>query len=235
LTDLADHEQEPGRPLWRTLVESLLAAALMVTFVVSGVAISGDSMEPTLHDGERALVPRYETWLHRLGVGSFRRGDVVYFPSPDQRPGAVCPWFCTHLIKRIVAVAGDRVAIDDGKLIVNGRIADEAYLGDRWHGSFSMPETPVPPGHVFVLGDNRSPYGSFDSRVFGPVRTRRLEGRAAWVVWPLLRRDDEGAWRWNPRPVVRPDTADQESPTASRPSRSSSPPRSCIAASTNCT
>jgi signal peptidase I len=174
-------------------------AALLVTFVVSGVAISGDSMEPTLHGGERALVPRFETWLHRIGIGSFGRGEIVYFPSPDQEPGAVCPWFCTHLIKRIVAVGGDTLAIVHGQLHINGVPAQEPYLGDSWNGSFSMPETPIPPGHVFVLGDNRGPYGSFDSRVFGPVPESRIEGRAAWVVWPLFRRTDDGSWHWNVR------------------------------------
>jgi signal peptidase I len=191
----------PARPLWQALLESLLGAALLVTFVISGVAISGDSMEPTLHDGERALVPRYETWLHRLGIGSFGPGDVVYFPSPDQRPGAVCPWFCSHLIKRIVAEGGDTVAIDHGRVLVNDRPMDEEYLAGRWPGSFSMTEMPVPEGHVFVLGDNRGPYGSFDSRAFGPVARYRLEGRAAWVVWPPFRRGEDGRLRWNVRRV----------------------------------
>ncbi|MEX2542550.1 MAG: signal peptidase I [Trueperaceae bacterium] len=199
----ARDDQRASRGLWRTLLESLLAAALLVTFVVSGVAISGDSMEPTLHDGERALVPRYETWLHRLDIGAFERGDVVYFPNPDQRPGAVCPWFCSHLIKRIVAVGGETVAIERGQLVVDGKTVDEGYLAGGWAGSFSMSEMPVPDGHVFLLGDNRGPYGSFDSRVFGPVPRRRLEGRAAWVVWPLFKRDSAGVWRWNLRPVER--------------------------------
>lgn len=221
-----------ARRLARNILESVLAAALLVTFVVSGVAISGDSMEPTLLSGERALVPRFETWLHRLGVGSFERGDVIYFPSPQQDRGAICPWFCTHLIKRIVAVGGDTIALRNGQLILNGVQVEEAYLGDRWHGSFTMPETVVPEGHVFVLGDNRGPYGSFDSRVFGPVPRRRIEGRAAWVVWPLLRRDAEGDWHWNPR---RLDSPDYESLTAIRPSSSSSAARPCIASSTNWT
>ena len=221
-----------ARSLVRNLVESVLAAALLVTFVISGVAISGESMEPTLFDGERALVPRYETWLHRLGIGAFERGDIVYFPSPEQDPGAVCPWFCTHLIKRIVAVGGDTVALSNGQLILNGMPVAEPYLQESWHGSFTMQQMVVPEDHVFVLGDNRGPYGSFDSRVFGPVPRTRLEGRAAWVVWPLLRRDESGDWHWNLRRLRSPD---YESVTAWRPSSSSTFARSCIASSTNCT
>ena len=221
-----------ARSLVRNLVESVLAAALLVTFVISGVAISGESMEPTLFDGERALVPRYETWLHRLGIGAFERGDIVYFPSPEQDPGAVCPWFCTHLIKRIVAVGGDTVALRNGQLILNGVPVAEPYLQESWHGSFTMQQMVIPEGHVFVLGDNRGPYGSFDSRVFGPIPRARLEGRAAWVVWPLVRRDGSGDWHWNLRRLRSPD---YESVTAWRPSSSSASARSCIASSTNCT
>lgn len=190
-----------GRPLARTLLESLLGAALLVTFVVSGVAISGDSMEPTLQDGERALVPRYETWLHRAGIGAFAAGDIVYFPSPEQERGAICPWFCTHLIKRIVAVSGDTVEMKEGRVLVNGRALLEPYLQGRWHGSFSHPPLTVPKEHVFVLGDNRVPYGSFDSRSFGPVPTGRLEGRVSLVIWPVLRRDGRGSWHLNLRRI----------------------------------
>lgn len=217
----------------RNVLESLLVAALIVTFIVSGVAISGESMEPTLFDGERAVVPRYETWLHRLGIGAFERGDIVYFPSPEQEPGAVCPWFCTHLIKRVVAVGGDTVALRNGQLILNGVAVEEPYLNGSWHGSFTMSQVVVPEGSVFVLGDNRGPYGSFDSRVFGPVPRRTLEGRAAWVVWPLFRRDASGDWHWNVRRLRSPD---YESLTAAwRPSSSSSAARACMASSTNCT
>lgn len=223
--------RSPGS-LWRTLLESLIAAALLVTFVVSGVSISGDSMEPSLHDGERALVPRFETWLHRLGVGSFSRGDVVYFPSPEQAPAAVCPWFCSHLIKRIVAEEGEVVSISRGQLLIDGRAVAEPYLNDSWRGSYSMAATVVPDDYVFVLGDNRGPYGSLDSRAFGAIPRRRLEGRAALVVWPLLRRDSDGHWRLNVRLLGR---YSDEVGSASRPSSSSSSARPCIASSTNFT
>jgi len=57
----------------------------------------------------------------------------------------------------------------------------------------------VPDDHVFVIGDNRAPLASRDSRVFGPVPLGQVAGRAAWVVWPWLRPDADGGWRWNPR------------------------------------
>lgn len=193
-----DVQARSGSPL-RVLLEALLIAVLLTTFVVTAISISGDSMSPTLIDGERVLIPRYETWLHRLGIGSFAPGDVVYFPSPDQEEGAVCPLFCTYLIKRIVAVEGDVVEIRRGQLFVNGTPVAEEYLPPGWRAAISLPPTPVPQDHVFVLGDNRAPYGSFDSRAFGPIPQRSIEGRARLVVWPLLRQNESGGRELNAR------------------------------------
>lgn len=163
-----------------TLLEAVLLALAITTFGVSTVAIEGDSMAPTLRDGDRVLVPRYETWLHRLGVGDFDRGDVVYFPDPLSE-GLLRP----HLIKRIVAVEGDIVAIRDGILHIDGVPQTETYLPDTWRPRVEMGPVEVPSGHVWVMGDNRSPLGSVDSRRFGPVAAGAIEGRAAVVLWPL--------------------------------------------------
>ncbi len=181
-------------------MEAVVVALLLVFFVVTTVRISGNSMEPNLHHGERALVPRYETWLHRLGIGSFGRGDIVYFPSPIDR-GRFCPPLCPFLIKRIVAIGGDVIAIEAGRVSVNGAVLDEAYLGGL-HGSDSMPPQEVPAGHVFVLGDNRGPLGSVDSRRFGPISSSSLAGRVTIVVWPPFRRN--GSWHPNLRLLPRP-------------------------------
>lgn len=191
-----------GPGILRTVVEAVLTAVLVSVFGVTTVGISGDSMTPTLLDGERAVVPRYETWLHRLGVGAFEPGDIVYFPSPRDRG---TPLLRTLLIKRIVAEAGDSVEIRGGRLVVNGVEVDESYLDSGWHGTSGMSATVVPDGHVFVLGDNRSPLGSVDSRQFGPVPLASIAGRATAVVWPIWRRGVSGT-PWNVRRLVRPDS-----------------------------
>ena len=200
-----------------SLLQALFVAFLIVTFLVTTVGISGDSMQPTLRSGERAFVPKYEVWLHRLGIGGFERGDVVYFRAPAEveegRVGVpllgltIRPFF----IKRVVAVAGDEVRMDEGVLFINGERLNEAYLGESWLGNASFDEVVVPPGHVFVLGDNRGPYGSVDSRRFGPIPTRAVAGRAAAVVWPLwLKR--RGEWRWNGRVLREPPVFDTLGP-----------------------
>ena len=200
-----------------SILQALFIAFLIITFFVTTVGISGNSMQPTLHSGERAFVPKYEVWLHRLGVGSFGRGDIVYFRAPAEVEEGhievpllgltIRPFF----IKRVVAVAGDEVRMDEGALFVNGERLDEAYLGERWLGNASFDAVLVPPGHVFVLGDNRGPYGSVDSRRFGPIPTGAIAGRAAAVVWPLALKTRNG-WRWNGKVLQDPPAFDALSP-----------------------
>jgi signal peptidase I len=192
-------KQKPGQAGgWRSTLLTVLLAVLFSYFGFTSVGISGDSMLPALHSGERALVPRWETWLHRAGQGEFRQGDIVFFARPGSS-AVLCPFRCEYLIKRIVATGGETVALVDGRLYVNSELQSEPYLGGSWRGSASLPPLVVPEGTVFVLGDNRAPYGSFDSRSFGPVPVSSLVGRTSAVIWPLLRRDAAGGWHWNPR------------------------------------
>lgn len=183
------------------MVLVLALGVLTAVFGVTTVGIDGDSMAPTLHDGERALVPRYETWWVRAGLGTWSAGDVVYF----RPPGAVARTWVDRLtggpflIKRIAAVAGDTVALEHGRLLVNAVAVPEPYLTDARVARTSLPPRVVPAANVFVLGDNRAPLASRDSRAFGPVPVAQVAGRATWVVWPPLRRDDAGRWHWNVR------------------------------------
>ncbi|MCK4720564.1 signal peptidase I, partial [bacterium] len=87
-------------------------------------------------------------------------------------------------IKRVVGLPGDTVEIDDGEIYINGEILYENYRTRRPNYSHYGPIT-VPPGEVFVLGDNRS--NSQDSHVIGTVPIRNIEGRAEMIFWPLSR------------------------------------------------
>ncbi len=196
--------RERGGPL-RRWAEALVVAVIFVTFGATTVGIEGRSMEPTLRDGERALVPRYETWSVRLGAGAWDPGDVVYFRAPGDAPRNVLERVLggPFVIKRVVAVDGQEVALEQGRLLVDGRPSDDPVARDAPFGSFTMGPTRVPPEHVFVLGDNRTPLASRDSRAFGPVPVANVAGRAAWVIWPPLRRGADGAWSWNVRRIPR--------------------------------
>jgi signal peptidase I len=103
-----------------------------------------------------------------------RVGDVIVFHPPDQPDSE--PY-----IKRVVAVAGDTVAVHDGRLWVNGKALDEPYVKEYpILGEFA--ERVVPPGHVWAMGDNRNNSG--DSRRFGPVAVGEIIGVAFAIYWP---------------------------------------------------
>ncbi|GHF62085.1 signal peptidase I [Deinococcus metalli] len=188
--------------VWREWLSPLAFALLFTQFGATAVRVDGVSMLPGLHHGEELLVPKLEGWAHTLGVGTYHRGDIVVFKPPRTATqewthayrGLSLPWaYRPYLVKRIVGLPGDTVQVTRGTVTVNGRPLNEprttAYWDAACHDTASdlantLPVT-VPAGTYFVMGDNRSPGGSLDSRVFGPVSTADIAGRAVASVWPL--------------------------------------------------
>jgi signal peptidase I len=151
------------------VVVAAVAVALLVAvrlFVAEPVRVPTASMQPALNPGDHVLVAK---------LSAPRRGDLVVFTAP--RDG-------TLMVKRIAAVGGDRVGIEHGELVVNGRVAREPYVRHpipTGAGIYLGPFT-VPSDSVFVLGDNRT--DSVDSREFGPVRRDAIVGRVVVRLWP---------------------------------------------------
>lgn len=198
--------------LWREWGSPVVVALLVTQFGATAVQVDGTSMLPGLRDGEWLAVPKVEGWAYRAGLGSYARGDVVVFKPPRaaaaewtrEYRGVSLPWtYRPYLVKRVVALPGDRVTMNRGDLYVNGRAVDQGWTLPYWQGACldrgsgvansvaaspgrtGQAEVTVPAGHVFVLGDNRSPGGSLDSRTFGPVHVEDIAGRAVASVWPL--------------------------------------------------
>jgi signal peptidase I len=154
----------------RFLIDAMVGATLMVVlhlFVIQVSVVKGHSMEPCLHDGDRLVVDRVS-----YSLGEICRGDVVVMRYP-RNPSL-------DFVKRVVAVPGDRVAMQHGVLRVNGAVADD--YGCIQDGQ-DVSEQVVPEGHVFVLGDNRPI--SCDSREFGLVPHALLRGKVRARFWPL--------------------------------------------------
>lgn len=152
------------------IVAAAFAIAMLVqAFVVKPFTIHQVSMQPTLSEGDRILISRLTYHFREPKVG-----DVVVFHSPVNEGD--------DLVKRIVAVGGDRVAIREGVLYVNGEPREEPYLMERPFAG-EMAEEVVPDGKVFVMGDNRNNSG--DSRFFGPIDTDSIIGCALCVYWPI--------------------------------------------------
>lgn len=156
-----------------SIVISVVVIVLMFTFVARTATISGDSMLPTLTDGETIVV--YE-FFYTPEVG-----DIIVFRTTDEDD--------EPYIKRVIATEGQTVDIDFdfGIVYVDGAIVDSsyAYTDTNMRGDVDFPVT-VPEGCVFVLGDNRN--NSKDSRFsdVGMVSYEQIIGKAVFELFPDL-------------------------------------------------
>lgn len=155
----------------QSLVIAGVLAFFIITFVAQSFVVDGQSMEPTLHNGERLFINKF---IYRFKEPE--RGDIVVF-TPRGSPGK-------KYIKRVIGLPGDAIYIKDGVTYLNGEPLEEDYLNDSMRGEFGPYE--VPEESVFVMGDNRN--HSADSRFSGAVGYvdyNSISGKAFWVYWPL--------------------------------------------------
>ncbi len=142
------------------LILSIPAFLLCERYVVSAGRVTDVSMLPTLSPGSYFLVNRY---LYQFSPP--RRGDVVVV-----RPATHHRWY---YVKRVVGLGGEVLAIEDGRVVVDGRALEEPYAKGP-----TFPNRPgrrIPEGSCFLMGDNRP--NSEDSRRFGSVPVERIEGK----------------------------------------------------------
>jgi signal peptidase I len=182
-------------PPWRRVAlgwSAMFGFAALFWFAVESsyladVAVEGATMAPTLLPGDRVVVAKavYAVRLPFAGTALARpaepaAGDLVML----RRSGR-------HACKRVIGVAGDKVAIRGGLVHVNGIPAPQSHalIADDVPEDFL--ETEVPPGQLFVLSDDRRTRD--DSRSFGPVRAEDVVGKVSFVWWS---RDAGGAVRW---------------------------------------
>lgn len=163
-----------ARPLFtvwmRDIIISLIVSILFIIFLYQPVKVEGTSMMPTLADQERVFINKFVYKLEPI-----HRGDVVVFRYPRD--------VSKSYIKRVIAVAGDRVRIDDGVVYVNDVRLPETYVPEDYWDTRSYSERVVPPHSYFLLGDHRNL--SNDSRDFGPVNDRYIYGKAVFGYWPF--------------------------------------------------
>ena len=158
----------------QALVIALVALILIFTFVGRIIGVDGNSMVPTLHDGDMLL-------LQSAGYEP-EQGDVVVLTKPFRTVTG-------PIVKRVIATGGQRVEIDyaAGTVKVDGRILDEPYIYEAMQMPFSgsITSVEVPEGSIFVMGDNRN--NSSDSRDpdLGVVDERYVLGRALLILLPV--------------------------------------------------
>ncbi|MGK0617996.1 signal peptidase I [Meiothermus cerbereus] len=119
---------------FRQVGEALLLAFLVTTFLFTTVGVVGSSMNPTLLNGERVFVPKYETWLVRFGLMQWRRGEIAIVKPPEGTPNAVAQFpvlgfqFRAFFIKRIVGLPGDEISLREGVVYLNGKPLNEVHI-----------------------------------------------------------------------------------------------------------
>jgi signal peptidase I len=154
---------------WRTLVVATVLAAGVVTArftVCDPLRVSSGSMAPTVCTGDVVVVD------HLRPDRGLAVDDIVTFASPVDG---------SEQIKRVVALGGQRVAIADAVLLVDGQPVDEPYVDHASIDGVYFGPVVVPAGSVFLLGDAREV--SIDSRAFGPLPTDVVDGRLAGTLW----------------------------------------------------
>jgi len=154
----------------RDLLIAIGLALVIIVFLYQPVKVEGTSMAPLLSDQERIFINKF---VYRFEP--IERGDVVVFWYPLDHTKS--------FIKRVVGLPGETVEIRQGTLYVNGKVVPEPYVPPQYEDSSDFGPVRVPKESFFVLGDHR--ISSNDSRVFGPVSSQYIYGRAVFAYWPV--------------------------------------------------
>lgn len=153
---------------WILIIVVAFAIALLLRmYIIQPYRVEMTSMVSTLEPNDLVLVEKISYKFSKP-----HRGDVVVFRPPNDST--------SMYIKRVIGLPGDTISIANDTVYINGKPLEEPYV----HSPMAdMPETAIPEGKVFVMGDNRSV--SLDSRSFGPIEISSIIGRAVLVYWPL--------------------------------------------------
>src|SRR3989475_7072530 len=154
----------------RDLLIAIGLALVIIVFLYQPVKVEGTSMAPLLSDQERIFINKF---VYRFEP--IQRGDVVVFWYPLDHSKS--------FIKRVVGLPGEAVEIRQGAVYVDGKIVREPYVPPQYEDLSDFGPVRVPKDNYFVMGDHR--ISSNDSRVFGPVASRFIYGRAVFAYWPV--------------------------------------------------
>lgn len=150
---------------------AVIIAIIIKTFIFNTTYVLGYSMYPTLDNKDRLFTNKI---IYRFDEPE--KGDIVVIEAPDDPE--------KDYIKRVIAVEGDNVKIENGNVYVNNEKLDEKYIENNLY-TYNELEIKVPKNEIFVLGDNRRENASKDSRVFGTVSIDSVKGKAFFRYYPF--------------------------------------------------
>lgn len=164
-------EQITMKQFWewaKVIVFAVGLAFVIRTFIFAPIVVDGQSMQPTLHNGDRMIISKIN-----YTIGDPERFDIIVFKATPEK----------DFIKRIIGLPGDKIEYKDSTLYVNDKKVEESYLPKdikELTGEFTIV---VPKDSYFVLGDNRG--NSEDSRFIGPIESDKIIGEAKVLFWPI--------------------------------------------------
>lgn len=151
---------------------ALVVVAVTMLFVFRVVTVSGSSMENTLNDNDRIIVTNL--------YSNIEKGDIVV---TDKNNALGKP-----LVKRVIAVGGDKISIDffTGSVYVNGEMLEEEYIKEPMERFEKAPlEMTVPQGYVFLMGDNRNVSQDSRSDLVGAINEKSILGKVVFRFLPF--------------------------------------------------
>lgn len=164
-----EEEQKDSTMEYFIYILIIFLIVMIRTFIVTPVRVNGDSMHPTLKNGEIMLLNKINYRFNDI-----KRFDIVVVNEPDQK-----------IIKRVIGLPGETIEYKNNTLYINDKKVEEPYLKEET-ADFNLKElglTKIPKNEYFVIGDNRD--NSKDSRIIGPVKRKEISGRTRLVILPL--------------------------------------------------
>lgn len=155
------------REILQVVIPALVLALVIHLFLAQATIVYGRSMEPNLSESQRLIIDKL---TYRFRTPERNEIVVLNIPTMDEM-----------LVKRIVGLPGERVAIRNGIVYINSIEHEESFQHNL--SDYDMPEMTLGPLSYFVLGDNRT--NSNDSRVFGSVKRETIVGRVWIRYWPV--------------------------------------------------
>lgn len=188
-----DNKKEGIKSIFSTIAILIIAPLIAISltaFVFQSYEVDGPSMETTLQNHDRLIVYKLPRTVAKITGNKWlpERGEIIVFSRMDSLEfGTTKP---RQLIKRVIALPGERVVVKDGLLTVYNKENPDGFMPDKLadYGKVIQTtdgeiDTTVPEDTVFVCGDNRGQ--SLDSRAFGPVNLDDIVGRLSLRVYPF--------------------------------------------------
>ncbi|TXK77470.1 signal peptidase I [Paenibacillus sp. N3.4] len=175
--------KEKKSETWEWIKALVIAGILVIVirwFLFSPFIVDGDSMRPNFSTGERLIVNKI-----LYDIRSPKRGEVIVFHAPEGK----------DYIKRVIGLPGETVKVTGDKVFINGQEIDQSFIqaaieqankeGHAYNTLSDFPETKIPDGEVFAMGDNRPNSKDSRSKSVGFVPFNKIVGRAEVIFWPV--------------------------------------------------